>query len=382
MIVKYLSASNNVHQIIHFDAPISITSLFRLFSFKKANQSRLVFYNSLLRAFRFKHTSRVKNFTFVHRPGKGVWKHLFFFIPSYENYSSFVEKILEEHQTTQRRTVFYVCPVNFEFPEIARKLDPQFIVSDVIDDQRAFLERRNASAWQAYTKNYKEILDMSHLVIANCEGVRNAFTNLHHGIQIIPNACEAPVDTVPSDPPGRLRKLQGPILGYVGNLSSRIDIDLLERIASEKQGWNIVLIGSAHLSRQILSLKRFGNVRFFGVIPYNKVTRYIDHFDVAIIPHTNDELTKSMNPLKLFVYCSRGVPVVTSNIANIGELRDLVLVAEDHEDFINKVELALAISNKSPSLNSKARALLERNTWSQRTKHLMCLIERTWPERQ
>ena len=63
-----------------------------------------------------------------------------------------------------------------------------------------------------------------------------------------------------------------------------------------------MLIGSAHEQTEIFKLRRFKNIRFLGVIPHKKVVRYIDEFDVGIVPHVNNEMTRSMNSLKIFVY--------------------------------------------------------------------------------
>ena len=48
-----------------------------------------------------------------------------------------------------------------------------------------------------------------------------------------------------------------------------------------------------------------------------------------------------MNPLKAFVYCAEGVPVVSTPIANLYELGDLITVAKGVDGFIDAIEDAL-----------------------------------------
>ena len=67
-----------------------------------------------------------------------------------------------------------------------------------------------------------------------------------------------------------LQLLAGPIIGYVGNLSDRIDIALLDELARARPHWNFVFVGSAHLDRSILRLDRQPNVHFLGVKPYEE----------------------------------------------------------------------------------------------------------------
>ncbi len=138
-----------------------------------------------------------------------------------------------------------------------------------------------------------------------------------------------------------MANLQGAIVGYVGNLSDRLDLDLLKYIATIKPEWNLVLIGSAHRNAAIFELIEFPNIYLLGVKPYEEAVKFIKYFDVAIVPHLDSELTRHMNPLKLYVYFSLGVPIVSSPIANIEEFAGSIYVASDAADFVKGIELAL-----------------------------------------
>ena len=61
--------------------------------------------------------------------------------------------------------------------------------------------------------------------------------------------------------------------------------------------------------------------------PHDEARRLIEHFDVAIIPHLDDDMTRAMNPLKAFVYAGVGVPVVSTPIANLGDLGSVITIA-------------------------------------------------------
>ncbi len=163
-------------------------------------------------------------------------------------------------------------------------------------------------------------------------------------------------------------RLDGPIIGYVGNLSSRIDIDLLRHLAQSRPQWQLVLIGSAHLDKTILELQDLANVHFLGVKPYPGVADYIRSFDVALIPHLNDRMTKTMHPLKALVYLSLGVPTVSTQIPNLGELTEVIPVAGGQDEFVGVVEKALADGRNKQQIEA-ARSLTERNSWDRRAAH-------------
>ena len=48
-----------------------------------------------------------------------------------------------------------------------------------------------------------------------------------------------------------------------------------------------------------------------------------------------------MNPLKAYVYCAAGVPVVSTPVANLDELASVITIAEGPAAFGNAIEEAL-----------------------------------------
>jgi hypothetical protein len=379
MLVEYLSRSPGVNRIVHFDYPIPagfLWSLLNLSKDRKFDQSNQIFFQTLSRLLRRKDSEKVKNYTFVHILGTGlVGRVLGLFLPKKSRYLKYIARVLSKNGIGARRTIFWVCPRNFDFPDIARAFEPDLIVADVIDDHRTWLEPDSPRAARL-TGNYKEILEISDLVLANTPNLQRSMLAYSDDIYMIPNAGELlDAGETRQSKPKEIRKLQGPILGYVGNLSVRIDIDLLEHLAASRADWNIVLIGSVHLSKEILRrLNVFENVHFLGVKKYTDARRYIENFDVGIIPHLDNEMTRSMSPLKLYVYCSLNIPVVTTRIANLTELRDLVYVARDKNDFVEKVELALK-DRTTRDPGTKHLDLMKENSWEKRAERILSLLD-------
>ena len=128
------------------------------------------------------------------------------------------------------------------------------------------------------------------MVIANCEPVAETMGRLAPEVHVVPNGCELPADLPTGPCPPDLAELGRPVIGYVGNLSSRLDIPLIEGIARARPQWQIVLIGSTHLDRSILRLEGLPNVHFLGVKPYDEALLYVRHLDVALIPHLDNDM--------------------------------------------------------------------------------------------
>lgn len=378
MLVKYLARSPKINQIIHFDYPMPVSFLWSLLELRKkgkASQSNRIFLQTLSRFLRLKRSKKIKYHTFVYIERESTSRLADWFFWRKNRYIRYLNSVLSKNKVGKRRTIFWVCPRNYYFPNAVKNFDPELVVADIIDDDRTWLEPDSPEVTKL-TKNYEEILGRSDLVLANNRSVQQTMQAYSDEVRLIPNASELPdAREMRQRKPKELRRLDGPILGYVGNLSNRIDIDLLEHVATSRPDWNLVLIGFVNLAEDILRrLEVFENIHFLGVKKYADARRYIRNFDVAIIPHLNNEMTRSMNPLKLYVYCSMNVPVVTTDIENLDELRDLAYVARDKRDFIEKVESALE-RGKPAQPGKEHMDLLRENSWETRVETILSLID-------
>ncbi len=376
MLVKYLATSPKVRRIVHFDNAISVPALLthrRDGRRDRYSQASLVFRQTMRRIKGTQPHPKVRAHTFVYQGGDcEPGARLRRLVPSRSQYEAYVGDVLARNGFGTRPVVFWAFPTHRDFPELVRCFRPDLVVSDLVDDTRTWSSEEHQ---ERLTRNYAEILGMSDLVTANCESVKQAMQEFSPEIHVVPNACEPVVRPARRlRRPHELRHLQGPIIGYVGNLSSRIDIDLLERMALSRPHWQLVLIGSAHLSRDILGLRHLNNVHMLGIRPYRRLQAYLQTFDVGMIPHVNDAMTRVMNPLKVFVYAAANLPVVSTAVENLKEMQALIRVAENHEDFIQKVEEALR-EHRRPSLSPETSSLLLTHSWPRRVDTVLELID-------
>jgi hypothetical protein len=189
-------------------------------------------------------------------------------------------------------------------------------------------------------------------------------------VEVVPNACELPEGDDRSARPTDLDGLRSPIIGYAGNLSDRIDLPLLHHLVRTRRDWSFVFLGSTHRDRAVLALAEEPNVRFLGTKQYDEAQAIIRHFDVGLIPHVDNEMTRSMNPLKAYVYCALGVPIVSTPVANIGEMADFITVAEGPEGFLEAIELVLEAER--PPIDRDA---LRPHSWDARVDRVLALVD-------
>jgi glycosyltransferase involved in cell wall biosynthesis len=164
-----------------------------------------------------------------------------------------------------------------------------------------------------------------------------------------------------------------PIIGYYGALADWIDYDLINSVARKRVDWNIVLIGLDY-DKSMKKLERLDNIKYLGVKKYQDLPNYGIWFDVAIIPFKEGDIAKSTSPLKLFEYMAMNKPVVATRDLIECQKYEGVLMAEDKNDFILKVEQALDLKddpNYLLILDENAKS----NTWLQRAMKIDELIQ-------
>jgi glycosyltransferase involved in cell wall biosynthesis len=341
MIIKYLASRPDTRRILVFDAPISIHQLLQFRDeTDDLTQHRQVYVRTEEKLLGLRDQGKVRYRVFAYQPGVyGRGPALDGRLSLSDAYMKFVERTLEAESIDSRQSVFWFYPKNEFIPRIIETFKPHRSVVDVVDDHRAWPNvSRDEVNW--LTDHYREVLSLADAAFANCKPVCASMRQFFPGIQLIPNGCD--IDSTVSEPNDspefeQLKGWSGKVIGFVGNLEKKIDVELLNRIAVELPACLLVLAGSTHANRAVRTLKRHRNVLMPGVVPYENVGAWIKRFDVAIIPHLRSSLTNSMNPLKLFVYAAHQVPVVSTDIPNLDDQLTNLFVAPSHNAFVEQI---------------------------------------------
>lgn len=339
MLLKYLRQNDQIGTIVQFDAPVRIDHLRRdglAGASSPFHHGRLIADATARRFLEIDDEPGLLRRTFVYGRERGT-SYLGRSLPNLDDYQAYVAEVVARH--CRGNLVGWSWPIAPLHAEITGGLGFDLNVVDLVDDQRTMID--NLERAQRADEAYRRILAGADLVFGNCTAVSDAFAGFSpQPIHVVPNACEfyPASDRRPRD----LEDVDGTVIGYAGNLRSRIDIDLMEEVVVRRPDWTFILIGSAHDTTDVLRLRRHPNLRMLGPKPYEEALKYMRCFDVAIMPHLRNQVSDHMNPLKLYVYVALGIPVVSTDVANIDELRDRIVVASDAEDFIAKLDLAVA----------------------------------------
>lgn len=157
-----------------------------------------------------------------------------------------------------------------------------------------------------------------------------------------------------------LARLPRPIAGFVGGLFAWIDVDLLAWVARAKPAWSFVLIGPT--DRDLGPLLACGNVHYLGPRPRDRVPAYMRGFDVGLNPFRATELSRRVNPLKVYEYLAAGIPVVSTDMPEVLRLGDVVRVAANREEFAALLDAA-AQERHDPARVAARRAVAWQHDW-------------------
>lgn len=176
--------------------------------------------------------------------------------------------------------------------------------------------------------------------------------------------------------PKDIEQVQGPILGFIGAISSyKINFELLSFIARERPHYNIVLIGlvgEGDPGTDIGMLTKFENILFLGPKSYKELPAYLKYFDIAMLPNVINSYTDNMFPMKFFEYLAAGRNIVSVNLKSIQEFSSYVRCGSTKEDFLECID-DIVKGNTIP-LEQKLD-LAKKYTYKERTRKMLNLIK-------
>ena len=161
------------------------------------------------------------------------------------------------------------------------------------------------------------------------------------------------------------------VVGYHGALAKWIDYRLLRSIA-EDGSYELVLIGFEHDGEFAGSgLKSHPRVHYLGSKSYFELNTYAIHYDIAILPFKNIELTQSVSPVKIFEYMAARKPVVTTDLRECRKYRSC-LIGRDHPEFMQQLKRAAALKDDPLYLSLLDQEAGE-NSWESKTLEILRL---------
>ena len=247
------------------------------------------------------------------------------------------------------------------FPILEAARDRAAIVYDCIDNVGAFPGTLGslAIAEQRLIETADVVVTSSLVLAGTIESRRSVF--------FIPNAAEterfSPVASV--DPPKKTNLL------YFGSMAEWFDWEWIDHVARARPDWTIQLVGEV-TTASVNPLRTLVNVDFVGEVAYDRLAGYLAGANATILPFRLNDLTHSVNPVKVYEYLSAGRPVVASAMREL-EGFEWIRRAGSAEEF--EAIIAAEVADDTPALRSARSKWAAAHDWKDRARALALALE-------
>lgn len=283
-----------------------------------------------------------------------------------------ITKKIMQHLGTGEKVVLWVGGP--KAGDMIDLLDIKLIIYDCYDAFSTF-------AWEARHASYidkleRHLLSESDIILTTSIGLMEKAGKEDPRVHLVRNACDfnhfASIRQPPPDfkPVIDLSSFGKPLMGYMGDIAEWLDHDMVKFLAESRPQWTFVFLGPPKVD--ISMLTALPNVHFTGIVPYGELPYYIHHFDCLLIPFVLNDLTKEVNPVKMYEYLATGIPVVSTAMPEVVRHEEVVNIGRSPEDFLAKIEKAISEGNEE--LVAKRQEVARTNSWADRVESVARII--------
>ena len=249
-------------------------------------------------------------------------------------------------------------------PDISYLLDhfdAEKVVYYCVDDFASF------SGYDAeqVRRDEADLCRRADLVVTTSKALQDAKAPLNPNTILVPHGVDyahfsrAVKEDLPV--PEDMKTIPHPILGFFGLIRDWVDLDLLTEVCRLRPDWHIVLLGDSTVD--LGPYRGIPNMHFLGRRPYEQLPAYCKAFDVGLIPFKINELTRSVNPIKLREYLAAGLPVISTPLPEASRGVGAITIIEDAPGAVSAIETLLP---KAPERRRTTSEAVQGEGWATR----------------
>jgi UDP-galactopyranose mutase len=276
---------------------------------------------------------------------------------------------LVEEKSIHRPILWFYTPMAVPLKAEVRS---SLTIYDCMDELSGFL-----GAPPELVQREKELLASADLVFTGGRSLYRAKKERHPRVYCFPSGVDAahfasaPTQLEAADQ----ASLPHPRLGYYGVIDERLDLALLDTLASSHPEWQIIMVGPV-VKIDPSSLPRRPNIWYTGQRRYEELPSYLAGWDLCLMPFARNPSTQYISPTKTLEYMAAGKMIVSTPITDVAEpYGDLVYLGGSAEEFIGACERAIAASeNERKKRLGGMSAVLKTSSWESAVDGMHALI--------
>lgn len=223
----------------------------------------------------------------------------------------------------------------------------------------------------------QELFRKADLVFVSALSLEEKARKHSDNVHLVPNGVEVEhFRTVleKSHPlPTDMMNIPAPRIGYYGSIADWMDFEIIERLG-QIEGASVVLVGPVH-TEQARRLAERGKVYLLGTKPYSELPGYLAHFSVCILPFRDTELTRAIDPVKVYEYLAAGKDVVATPLPAL--MRHADILALSHPSAFCEAVKAAFRSPAPPEVRVRRSAAMSAHSWKKRAEQIRAAIANT-----
>lgn len=222
-------------------------------------------------------------------------------------------------------------------------------------------------------KQYQKLIRREHLHIKNT-------------IKIVPQGFDVESFSKNNESTKLIFPKGKPIIGFIGQISERLDFKLIQDLVVNNKEWNFVFVGPWHHEDNVpinnSYRKIFENIcQEKNCFHYDKQSRktilsILDKFDLCMIPYDSSfDFNRYSYPMKIFEYFYAGKIVLSTPIDELERFPDFVKMGSGTKEWRLNIKKLLKTSHSSKKQSEQKRIALQ-NSWPNKLERIYELIKK------
>lgn len=279
-----------------------------------------------------------------------------------------IPKILRRLNIEEIKIAWFYSPA---FMEVLHCIPAQHVVYDCMDELSLF-----KGAPLIIKEQEEELIKIADLIMTGGVSLYEEKSKYSPYVYCFPSSVDyqhfskSKKDLkIPED----IQSIEKPIIGYIGVIDERIDMDLLKQTAELLPHHHFVMIGPV-VKIDKKDLAQAENIHYLGMKSYDVLPNYLKAFDIAMMPFSLNDATKFISPTKTLEYMAADLPIISTAIKDVVRTyKDCVQIIHSPQSFKQAIENHFSTENSN--FKDKYKEILQKTSWDNTASEMLNLLK-------
>jgi glycosyltransferase involved in cell wall biosynthesis len=257
-----------------------------------------------------------------------------------------------------------VVPVGWFYSASFSPLIEHFKFETIVYDCLIKFPSKESSA--AYLREQeKYLIAHADIVFASDKSVYELKRQIHENVYYFPDAQNLALfnqnlnsTILPED----IKNLQSPVVGYYGDIDSRLDLNLLHAAAKKLPNVSFVLIGALSGVTQS-DMEKTSNIHYLGIKSSEEIPSYLKALDIAVLPFLASSETHEKPVPQILEYMSADKPIIATRFNDpIADYSICISLVDNAKEFCEAITFLMDKTDRL-SMELAYYKILKKKSW-------------------